>query len=33
MFGKAHIQTAQANSALAQVYYRSQEFRKAVQTQ
>ena len=33
MFGKAHIHTAQANSALAQVYYRSQEFRKAVQTQ
>lgn len=33
MFGDAHIQTAQANSALAQAYYRVQEFRKAVQTQ
>jgi len=32
MFGEKHIQTAQANSALAQAYYRTQEFRKAVNT-
>jgi tetratricopeptide (TPR) repeat protein len=33
MFGENHIQTAQSNSALAQAYYRVQEFRKALQVQ
>jgi hypothetical protein len=33
MFGEGHVQTAQGNSALAQAYYRIQEFRKAVQAQ